>query len=129
MKQPILEVQELSKRFGGLVALDHVNFNVMSGEILGLIGPNGAGKTVCFNLISGVYKPTSGKILFNGQQTDGVAPHQIAKEGIGRTFQIVKPFASLSVLENVLLHRAYPDMIHYLECGQPGNPKKKQVRA
>jgi branched-chain amino acid transport system ATP-binding protein len=103
MKQPLLEVQELSKRFGGLVALDHVNFNVMSGEILGLIGPNGAGKTVCFNLISGVYKPTSGKIFFNGQQTDGVAPHQIAKEGIGRTFQIVKPFASLSVLENVLV--------------------------
>jgi branched-chain amino acid transport system ATP-binding protein len=108
MKQPLLEVQELSKRFGGLVALDHVNFNVMSGEILGLIGPNGAGKTVCFNLISGVYKPTSGKILFNGQPTDGVAPHQIAKEGIGRTFQIVKPFASLSVLENVLVARGLP---------------------
>jgi len=103
MEQPLLEVQELSKHFGGLVALDHVNFDVMSGEILGLIGPNGAGKTVCFNLISGVYKPTSGKILFNGQRTDGAAPHQIAKEGIGRTFQIVKPFASLSVLENVLV--------------------------
>jgi len=103
MKEPILEVQEASKHFGGLVALDHVNFNVMSGEILGLIGPNGAGKTVCFNLISGVYKPTLGKILFNSQRTDGIAPHQIAQKGIGRTFQIVKPFASLSVLENVLV--------------------------
>ncbi len=103
MKRPILEVRELSKHFGGLVALDHVNFHVMSGEILGLIGPNGAGKTVCFNMISGVYKPTLGKIFFNGQQTDGVAPHQMAKIGIGRTFQIVKPFDSLSVLENVLV--------------------------
>jgi branched-chain amino acid transport system ATP-binding protein len=103
MNQPLLEVTDLSKYFGGLKALDHVNFKVMPGEILGLIGPNGAGKTVCFNLISGVYKPTFGQILFEGQSTEGSAPHEIANNGVGRTFQIVKPFASLSVLENVLV--------------------------
>ena len=105
MSQPLLDVQSLSKYFGGLKALDQVSFNVMPGEILGLIGPNGAGKTVCFNLISGVYKPTAGKVYFNGRRTDGISPHQVANQGVGRTFQIVKPFGTLSVLENVLVAR------------------------
>jgi branched-chain amino acid transport system ATP-binding protein len=105
MSQPLLDIQSLSKYFGGLKALDQVSFNVMPGEILGLIGPNGAGKTVCFNLISGVYKPTTGKVYFNGRRTDGISPHQVANQGVGRTFQIVKPFGTLSVLENVLVAR------------------------
>jgi branched-chain amino acid transport system ATP-binding protein len=105
MNEPLLAVKEVSKYFGGLKALDQVNFKVQTGEILGLIGPNGAGKTVCFNLISGVYGVSSGEIVFNGRRTDGTAPHQVAKLGVGRTFQIVKPFATLSVLENVLVAR------------------------
>jgi branched-chain amino acid transport system ATP-binding protein len=103
MAAPLLQLQQISKHFGGLAALDRVDFHVRAGEILGLIGPNGAGKTVCFNVISGVYKPDGGTIQFDGSRTDGLSPHQIARLGIGRTFQIVKPFASLSVLENVLV--------------------------
>lgn len=105
MSNPILSVENLSKHFGGLKAVDEVDFEVFSREILGLLGPNGAGKTVCFNLISGVYKPTSGAIYFEGQRTDGLSPHQIANLGVGRTFQIVKPFTHLTVLENVLVAR------------------------
>jgi branched-chain amino acid transport system ATP-binding protein len=105
MKQPLLKIQGLSKFFGGLKALDQVDFEVKQGEILGLIGPNGAGKTVCFNLISGVYKPTSGKIIYDRKRTDGTPSHQIAQQGVGRTFQIVKPFGSLNVLDNVLVAR------------------------
>ncbi len=105
MNDTLLSVKDVSKYFGGLKALDRVNFEVNAGEILGLIGPNGAGKTVCFNLISGVYGASSGEIVFNGRRTDGTPPHQVAKLGVGRTFQIVKPFASLSVLDNVLVAR------------------------
>jgi branched-chain amino acid transport system ATP-binding protein len=105
MNQALLVLKRVSKNFGGLKALDEVDFQVNSGEILGLIGPNGAGKTVCFNLISGVYRPSGGEIIFNERRMDGTAPHQIAQLGVGRTFQIVKPFAALSVLENVLVAR------------------------
>ncbi len=105
MNSTLLAVKAVSKHFGGLKALDQVTFEIRPREILGLIGPNGAGKTVCFNLISGVYKPTAGEIIFNGERTQGKAPHQIARRGVGRTFQIVKPFATLSVLENVLVAR------------------------
>jgi len=105
MNAALLKLSGVSKNFGGLKALDAVNFEVGSGEILGLIGPNGAGKTVCFNLISGVYRPSNGEIVFDGRRTDGSTPHQIAQLGVGRTFQIVKPFATLSVLENVLVAR------------------------
>jgi len=105
MNQALLSLNRVSKNFGGLKALDDINFEVHRGEIMGLIGPNGAGKTVCFNLISGVYPPSSGEIILNGRRTDNKAPHQIAHLGVGRTFQIVKPFAALSVLENVLVAR------------------------
>ncbi|UCD83075.1 MAG: ABC transporter ATP-binding protein [Desulfobacterales bacterium] len=105
MNQALLALRQVSKNFGGLKAVDNVNFEVNRGEIMGLIGPNGAGKTVCFNLISGVYPPSSGEILLNDRRTDNKAPHQIAHLGVGRTFQIVKPFAALSVLENVLVAR------------------------
>ncbi len=103
MDNCLVKVEGLKKHFGGLKAVDGVDFEVKNGEILGLLGPNGAGKTVCFNLISGVYRPTAGKIFFNGKRTDNMATHQLAALGLGRTFQIVKPFSSLSVLENVLV--------------------------
>jgi branched-chain amino acid transport system ATP-binding protein len=102
MSAALLELTEVSKHFGGLRAVDGVSFAIQPREILGLIGPNGAGKTVCFNLICGVYTPTAGQVLFDGRRTNGLSPDQVAKLGIGRTFQIVKPFAALTVLENVL---------------------------
>jgi branched-chain amino acid transport system ATP-binding protein len=105
MSAALLELTEVSKHFGGLRAVDGVSFVVQPGEILGLIGPNGAGKTVCFNLISGVYKPSAGQIFFEGRRTNGLSPDQVAELGIGRTFQIVKPLAALTVLENVLAAR------------------------
>jgi branched-chain amino acid transport system ATP-binding protein len=115
MSRPLLDIAGLSKHFGGLRAVDGVSFQIQPGEILGLLGPNGAGKTVCFNLISGVYKPSAGRIALDGQRTDGLPPHVIAGLGLGRTFQIVKPFAHLSVLENVLAARGiarYPHLFH-----------------
>ncbi|KUK13179.1 MAG: ABC transporter ATP-binding protein [Synergistetes bacterium] len=99
----VLEVRNLTKRFGGLEAVKDVSFHVREGEILGLVGPNGAGKTTCFNLISGVLKPTSGKIYFLGKEITGLPPHKIAKLGIGRTFQIVRPFKGLTSWQNVLV--------------------------
>ena len=103
MSAELLSVRDLSIQFGGLKAVDGVDFDMNHGEILGLLGPNGAGKTTCFNMISGVYRPTRGEIRFQGARTDGLAPHQMAALGIGRTFQIVKPFATLSVRENVCI--------------------------
>jgi len=100
---PILSVRNLQKRFGGLRAVDGVEFDLQAGEILGLLGPNGAGKTVCFNLITGVYAPDEGEIHFDGQRIDGIAQHKVAALGLGRTFQIVKPLTNLTALENVIV--------------------------
>lgn len=97
----LLEVQRVSKRFGGLEALREVSLQT-GREILGLIGPNGAGKTTLFNVISGFLPPTSGKVHYDGRSIHGRRPHQIVGMGIARTFQIVKPFGSLTVMENVL---------------------------
>jgi branched-chain amino acid transport system ATP-binding protein len=97
-----LEVEGLSKRFGGVVAVDSVSFRVERGEIFGLIGPNGAGKTTCFNMVSGAVAPTEGKILYRGQNVAGFPAHKIASLGIGRTFQHTSTFGSLTVRENVL---------------------------
>jgi len=105
MTKALLSVKGISRYFGGLKAVDGVDFTVLPGEILGIIGPNGAGKTVLFNLISGIYEPTSGEIYFGGTRIDGLPPHIVAQQGIGRTFQVVKPFANLTVLENVLVAR------------------------
>ena len=102
MSQPhLLEINNVSKSFRGLKAISNVSLHIDSGEILGLIGPNGAGKTTLFNLVTGFLKPDSGHINFSGQQLAGLKAHQICKIGITRTFQIVKPFAHLSTLENV----------------------------
>ncbi len=97
----ILEAKNLTKRFHGLVAVNDVSFQLEQGEILGLIGPNGAGKTTLVSLISGTLEPTSGQLLFEGHSLAGVAAFRRAHRGIGRTFQVMKPFPGLSVLENV----------------------------
>ena len=103
MADPILSVESVSKSFGGLLAVCDVSFSMMPGEIVGLIGPNGAGKTTLFNVISGYYAPTRGRVLFQGKDVSGKPPYALAARGIGRTFQVVKPFAGLSVMENVLV--------------------------
>jgi branched-chain amino acid transport system ATP-binding protein len=99
----ILEIKDLYKRFGGLEATKNVSFNVKKGEILGILGPNGAGKTTIFNQIAGTLVPTSGKVIFCGEDITGLRPHQVANKGIARTFQIPKPLFGLSVLENILV--------------------------
>ncbi len=103
MADPILEVRSVSKAFGGLMAVCNVSFEMRPREIVGLIGPNGAGKTTLFNLISGYYAPSQGKVLFGGHDVSGKPPYALAARGIGRTFQVVKPFAGLSVMENVVV--------------------------
>jgi branched-chain amino acid transport system ATP-binding protein len=96
----LLELKGVTKRFGGVAALNGVSASVSKGEILGVIGPNGAGKTTLLNCISGVYKPDAGDISWQGQSIKGMRPHRVARLGIGRTFQIVKPFGSMTVREN-----------------------------
>ncbi|MCW5937871.1 MAG: ABC transporter ATP-binding protein [Fimbriimonadaceae bacterium] len=103
MSQPVLELREATIRFGGLVAVNSVSFQLNQGDLFGLIGPNGAGKTTCFNLITGVYKPTSGSITFNGREIGGQPPSRICEMGICRTFQNIRLFPALSVLENVVV--------------------------
>jgi branched-chain amino acid transport system ATP-binding protein len=99
----LLELRDVSKRFGGLQAVGHMSFTLEKGDILGLIGPNGAGKTTIFNLINGYYPPTGGTILFKGGRIDGLKPHTVCHLGLARTFQVVKPLARLTVLENVMV--------------------------
>jgi len=99
----LLEVKGLTKYFGGLCAVHDLSFQVNAGEILGLIGPNGAGKTTAFNLIAGFIRPTEGRVLLEGEDLAGMKPYAVTRRGIARTFQIVKPFKKLSVLENVAL--------------------------
>lgn len=99
----MLEVRKLSKYFGGLPALVDVDFRIAPGEIVGLIGPNGAGKTTLFNVITGVFRPTSGDILFEGKNLVGLKPHDVCRLGITRTFQVVKPLPKMTVLENVMV--------------------------
>jgi branched-chain amino acid transport system ATP-binding protein len=102
---PLLEVKNLNRRFGGLHAVNDVTFGVDAGMIKGLIGPNGAGKTTLFNLISGVIKPDSGTVLLNGSAIHDLTPHAIAQRGIMRTFQNIKLFGAMSVLDNVMVGR------------------------
>jgi branched-chain amino acid transport system ATP-binding protein len=99
----LLEVAHISKSFSGLKALENVSFVVPEGSIIGLIGPNGAGKTTCFNVIAGVTHADAGEVRLAGQRIDGWRPDQVCRAGIGRTFQLVKPFAGLSVMENVVV--------------------------
>jgi branched-chain amino acid transport system ATP-binding protein len=98
----LLEVDHIGKSFRGLAAVKDLSFSIGKGEILGLIGPNGAGKTTAFNIIAGVYKPDAGEVRFEGKKISNNKPHRVARLGIARTFQIVKPFPRMSALENVL---------------------------
>src|SRR5215467_884541 len=100
---PLLEVRGLTKRFGGLRALDGVDLTVATGQIHGLIGPNGAGKTTFFNLVTGLLSPTSGEILLQGHSIVGRKPHQVTKAGVARTFQNIRLFKAMTTLENVMV--------------------------
>ena len=103
----MLEVNGLVKRFGGFTAVSNVSFKVAQGEILGLIGPNGSGKSTIFNMLSGTFPPSAGSIAFEGRELSGMAPHRIINAGIGRTFQIPRPFKRLTIFENVALAGYY----------------------
>ncbi len=102
-----LRVRGVGMRFGGLWALDDVTFDVPRGAVLGLIGPNGSGKTTLMNVVSGVYKPTRGEVLYGGRRISDVPTHAVCHLGIARTFQVVKPFANLTVRENVAVGAMY----------------------
>jgi branched-chain amino acid transport system ATP-binding protein len=99
----LLEVEGLSKSFSGLRAAHNLAFSIGQGEMAALIGPNGAGKTTCFNMIAGVIRPDAGRVHLDGRRVDGLRPDQICRAGVGRTFQLVKPFAGLTVLDNVVV--------------------------
>ncbi|MFU8853470.1 ABC transporter ATP-binding protein [Micromonospora sp. SL1-18] len=102
-REPLLEVDNVTLRFGGVVALNQVDFTLYKGEILGLIGPNGAGKTTCFNAMTGIYQPTEGEIRFRGQKISGKKRHKITQMGMARTFQNIRLFPEMTALENVLV--------------------------
>ena len=116
----MLRVAQLTKRFGGFTAVSSVDFALEQGEILGLIGPNGSGKSTTFNLIAGMYAPTAGSIRFRGEEIGGLVPAQVCHKGIGRTYQIPRPFRRLSILENVALAAYF---------GQAGRVSKQQAWA
>ena len=103
----LLTLEGVSKSFGGVAALRAVDLSVSEGEILGLIGPNGSGKTTLFNLITGFYRPDAGRLSLRGEDITGWAPHRLARKGIARTFQLVRPFHTLTALENVAVGRVY----------------------
>lgn len=111
MAETFLQVDNVSKRFGGLLAVNEASFGVARGRITALIGPNGAGKTTLFSIIAGFLSPDSGRILYEGVDIGGEPPHRLARRGIARTFQIVQPFAGLTVLENIAIgaHLSHPE--------------------
>jgi branched-chain amino acid transport system ATP-binding protein len=102
MPSPLLELRDVNKSFGGLQVISHLDLEVRTGEIVSVIGPNGAGKTTLFNLVTGVYRPDSGEIVFEGESLVGLAPHKITNRGIARTFQTLRLFLNMSVKENVM---------------------------
>ena len=102
-REVVLQVKNLTKRFGGLVAVNNVSFDVYKGEILGLIGSNGAGKTTVFNMVAGAFPPTEGEILYKGEPIQGLSSNKICRKGVGRTYQICQPFGSMTVRDNVMV--------------------------
>ena len=115
---PILRVRGATRRFGGLFAVRDVSFDLGEGEILGLIGPNGAGKTTLVNLLTGALRPTDGTLEFKGTRLNGMKPHRVGRLGIARTFQVVRPFANLSVRENVGVGAMYGAGGHRRSAGE-----------
>ena len=124
--QPILAVKQITRRFGGLVAVNEVSFDVYNQEIFGLIGPNGAGKTTLFNLITGLIEPSSGQIFAQAQLISDLKPHQIAAKGIARTFQNIRLFGELSALENVIVGRHLHTKSNFI-TGILGLPQANQA--
>jgi len=116
---PLLEGRGLTRLFGGVQAVRNLDFVIEDGQILGLIGPNGAGKTTLFNLVAGVFRPHAGTIRFRGREITGLKPFQICHQGVGRTFQIVKPFNSLTVYENVLIGARFGKSTRVLDRSDP----------
>lgn len=108
----VLETRDVTKRFGGLVAINHVSMHVEAGEILGLIGPNGAGKTTLLNAMAGLDPPTSGSVYFMGEETTGWLPEEMCHKGLSRTFQIPRPFPKMTVLENVMVASVFGNRAH-----------------
>jgi branched-chain amino acid transport system ATP-binding protein len=103
--EPILQIRDITKRFGGLTALSEVSFDVYQGEILGVIGPNGAGKTTLFDVITGRYRPTGGRVFYKGEDITGLKPHELVHRGISRSFQLEVLFSNLTVLQHLVLSR------------------------
>lgn len=125
----ILQVEAVTKTFGGLIALDEVSFSVETNSIKALIGPNGAGKTTLLNIISGIYPPDSGKVLFNGKAINGLRPFEVAKMGISRTFQHVELFGNMTVLENITVGRYVRTKAGLFACGLRLPWARKEERA
>jgi len=111
----ILKIDNVTKNFGGVTAIKETSFSVAPKEIFGLIGPNGAGKTTMFNIITGNYEPSSGQVIFRGEPLGGLKPHQIVRKGIARTFQNIRLFSSMSVLDNVLIGFDFQARYGFLE--------------
>lgn len=127
-QQPLLSVNHLSMRFGGLLAVNDVFLDLYQGEIVSLIGPNGAGKTTIFNCLTGFYKPSNGSIMLKGQQLAGLSGHQIARMGIVRTFQHVRLFKEMSVVENLLVAQ-HPQLVTSLFAGMFKSPAFRRAEA
>jgi len=133
----ILSVSKVVKRFGGFHALDGLSFHVASGEILGLVGPNGSGKTTAINVISGLYAPDGGQVVLDGASIGGMASHKLVHRGVNRTFQVPKPFMSLTVRQNIEVALAYgraevapPTMAALLDgCRRPAGRRPEQCAA
>ncbi|CAB4711171.1 unannotated protein [freshwater metagenome] len=131
MSKPLLELKDLTIKFGGVTALDGVNISLNKGEILALIGPNGAGKTTVFNLITGVYKPTSGEVVFNGSRISGRKRHAITKLGIARTFQNIRLFGDMTTLENVITGTDVQNKVGFIGSmfGTPRSRREEKASA
>jgi branched-chain amino acid transport system ATP-binding protein len=129
--RPLLDVREVTVRFGGVVALDELSFGIREGDICGLIGPNGAGKTTCFNVVSRLYQPTRGRVVFDGKDLLSLAPHRIAGVGIARTFQNLALFPSLTLLENVMVGAHSQGSVGFVRAGLRVAPwrEERETRA
>jgi branched-chain amino acid transport system ATP-binding protein len=127
----IIETKGLTKRFGGLVAVDQVDLQVSAGEVRGLIGPNGSGKSTMLNLISGVYVPDNGKVILDGQELQGKAPHKVAEAGIARTFQNNRLFLNLPIIDNVMVGqhcRTKSELVHVVFSPRASREEDKRTR-